>query len=261
MLLLNLITSPVTFSTTFTLASFYCALTFLPITYFLSHHYLNKVVEKESLGLFSPHFLLIAEEGYFLWNRGRKITQEEMLAPLCGNLWAICEEEEPHVAHFSEVRGSVCTLGTFFLLFYATMKWNHTFWQDFILKGQEHSKIQAWTSSKATLLCWANDGQSVFRCVGVFCPAVPCPASQRGDKVYGAKTGADGAPWWGVQSIWVRAGVHWNDLLQKTAAAGQTHDKIPNLHGRWGITLQMSRRLFQSLIFSILDFESAWGKP
>lgn len=59
-----------------------------------------------------------------------------MLAPLCGILWAICEEEEPHVAHFSEVRGSVCTLGTFSLPFYATVKWNRTFWRDFTPKRQ-----------------------------------------------------------------------------------------------------------------------------
>lgn len=38
--------------------------TFLPkYSYFLSHHYLNKVVENDSLGLF--FFLLIVEEGYF----------------------------------------------------------------------------------------------------------------------------------------------------------------------------------------------------
>lgn len=179
-----------------------------------------------------------------LWNRGRKITHEEMLAQLCGILWATCEEEESHVAHFSEVRSSVCTLGTFFLLFYVTVEWNHLFWEDFIPKRREHSKIQAWISYKATVLCLADDGQSAFHSVGVFCPAVPTPSSQRGNKVYGDQAAAERAPRWGVSAIWVRAGVHWIDLLQKTAAAGQTHYKIPNVHRRWGVILQTSRLPF-----------------
>lgn len=52
-----------------------------------------------SSGLFLA--VIIVQEGVFLLNRGRNITQEEILAPLCGILWATSKEEEPHVAHFS----------------------------------------------------------------------------------------------------------------------------------------------------------------
>lgn len=77
-------------------------------------------------------FLLVNCGGrVFLWNRGREITQEEMLARLCGILWATWKEE-PHVAHFSEVRSSVCTLETFFCYFFL-QQWNGITLSDKIL--------------------------------------------------------------------------------------------------------------------------------
>lgn len=48
-----------------------------------------------------------------------------------------------HMLRTSEVRSSVCKLGTFFFLFYATVKWNHLFRQDFTPKRQERSKTRA----------------------------------------------------------------------------------------------------------------------
>lgn len=135
--------------------------------------------------------------------------------------------------------------------FFAIMKWIHTLWQDFGLKGREQRMIQAWTSYEATVLCWDDDGQGVFYSFGVSRPAFPSPASRRGGKVHRDQTAAERAPRQGDAAIGVHAGVQWTDLLQKTAAAGQTHHKISGFHRRWGTILQTS-----SLICcQIFDFD------
>lgn len=142
MFLLNLITSPVTFQEHLRQLLFSVRRHFYQLVHFLSHHYLNKVVENDIMGLF---FLSVNCGGrVFLWKRGRKITQEEMLAHLCGMLWATCEEEEPHVAHFSEVRSSVCTLVTFFFFFcnFFLQSWNGITLSDkiFYLRGESTAR-------------------------------------------------------------------------------------------------------------------------